>query len=186
MTALAHATGRELHSALQNQCDAAALMEVFEHSAVAKVLCHGLVSAREQLVAFNLAEGGILPLADSQVAASETGRRHRFDWSEFRRLRHAPAVVFSAACSSGQSHSAGLGERLGLFSILRCAGTRALVAPRWDVRPEISLPILDAAIERHVRNGEGLGDALHCVCSEAAEHYPRWLAWPWAVEGDWQ
>src|SRR4029453_18884843 len=99
----------------------------------------------------------------------------------------APAVVFSAACSSGQSHSAGLGERFGLFSILRSAGTRALVAPRWDVlHPEISIEVLDTAIERHIRDGEALGDALHGACGEAADHYPRWLALPWALEGDWR
>ena len=103
-----------------------------------------------------------------------------------RRLRSSRATL-SAACSSGQSHHAGLGEKLGIFSTLRRAGTRSFVAPRWDIRPpRIVLPILDDAIERYLRTGAELGEALHAACFEASKEHPRWLAWSLALEGDWK
>src|SRR5207248_8859615 len=101
------------------------------------------------------------------------------------RLPRAAPVVFSAACSTGLSHVAGLGERLGLFGALRHAGTRAVVAPRWDCWAERVLPVLDDTLERFLGGGVPLGQALHAACRDAAAAgLPRWLAWNLALEGD--
>jgi hypothetical protein len=73
---------------------------------------------------------------------------HRFGGRDAANVPRTPQVVFSAACSSGLSHIAGVGERLGLMAGPRGGGTRALVAPRWDIVAEDVLPILDDAFER--------------------------------------
>ena len=177
---------RELSTALREACDRDALIDMLKASAVAKVLCHGFVDPHEDVVALMVANDGVLPLADSVAANTPAGRRHRFDWRDCQQLERAPGVVFSAACSSGQSHHAGLGEQLGVFSALRHAGTRSFVAPRWDINPEIVLPILDKAVERYLQTGDDLGEALHAACSQAGERLPRWVAWSLALEGDWR
>jgi hypothetical protein len=154
---------------------------------VAKILCHGFITAADNVVALSLAREGRLPPADSMSAAAASGRAHRFDWRECRRLKRSPELVLSGACSSGRSHMAGIGERLGLFSILRGYGTRSLIAPRWDLKLlNITLPILDSAMERHLRNQEPIGEALHGACLEAERQFPRWLAWSFSLEGDWK
>ncbi len=178
--------GLELKSALREACDRKALIGVLEGTPVAKVLCHGFVDPDEAIVALMVADYGELPLADSVAANTLAGRQHRFDWRDFQQLKGAPAVLFSAACSSGQSHHVGLGEKLGLFLTLRRAGTRSFVAPRWDIDPKVVLPILDNAIERFLRTDAELGEALHAACSEASEVVPRWQAWALALEGDWK
>lgn len=183
---LAATLGRELKSALREACDSHALAEVLAASTVAKVLCHGFVDPNEDVVSLIVAHKGALFPAHSLAMNTPDGRQHRFDWRDCRRLKSAPAVIFSAACSSGLSHHAGVGEKLGLFSALRRAGTRSFVAPRWDIVPEVVLPILDNTIERYLRDGDELGEALHSACSEVSEELPHWLAWSLALEGDWR
>lgn len=178
--------GVELKSALREACDRKALIGVLESTSVAKVLCHGFVDPEEDIVAFMVAYDGELPLADSVAANTFAGRQHRFNWRDFQQLKRAPAVLFSAACSSGQSHYVGLGEKLGLFLTLRRAGTRSFVAPRWDIDPEVVLPILDTAIERFLTTDAELGEALHTACSDASAVLPRWQSWALALEGDWK
>jgi tetratricopeptide (TPR) repeat protein len=184
---LATSIGWELRSGLREQCDREALLRVLESSSVAKIMCHGFVSAADNVVALTLAKGGRVPVADSMSAASVSNQGHRFDWRDCRHLSHAPDVVLSAACSSGRSHLAGIGERLGLYSILRGFGTRSLIAPRWDLKHlDLTLPILDRTVERYLRDGEGLGHALHGACVEAEKQHARWLAWTFSLEGDWE
>jgi hypothetical protein len=126
-------------------------------------------------------------LANSVAAASEIGRGHRFGWRDCADLDHAPSVLLSAACSSGYSHIAGLGERLGLFRSFRMAGTTAMVAPRWDAVATSIIPILDTVLESHVAGRQALGKTLWQACRSAeAGGDARWLAWTLALEGDWR
>src|SRR5437870_5235766 len=83
------------------------------------LLCHGYVSATGRDFALMLAYGGALPPAHSVAVGSEQGRKHRFGWQECMKLERVPKIVFSAACSSGLGHIAGIGERVGLFSSLQ-------------------------------------------------------------------
>jgi hypothetical protein len=101
-------------------------------------------------------------------------------------LTAAPTAVFSAAYSSGQAYVQGLGERLGLFGALRRRGTRSLVAPRWDIDPEIVLPILDEVMEAHLKEGWDLDEALTSASSRASLSQPKWLACALALEGSWK
>jgi hypothetical protein len=182
------ATDLNLHvkSALREACDRDALIEVLDSTTVAKVLCHGFVDPEEDVVALMVAHDSELPLANSSAANTPSGRRHRFDWRDCQQLKNAPPILFSAACGSGQTHHAGLGEELGLFSTLRRAGTRSIIAPRWDIEPKVVLPILDNVMERYLRTDIELGEALHAACSEASEGLPHWQAWALALEGDWK
>jgi tetratricopeptide (TPR) repeat protein len=183
---LAAELGLELKSALREACDRDTLIRVLEGSTIAKVLCHGFVNPDDDVVALMVAHLGELPLGNSVAANTLYGRQHRVDWRDLQQLKRAPAVIFSAACKSGQSHYAGLGEKMGLFSTLRRAGTRSVVAPRWDIIPEVVLPILDDAMERYLESDAELGEALHAACSKASEVLPRWQAWALALEGDWK
>jgi len=184
--ALAARTGRAADMRAAEVCDRAALIELFESSDVAKVLCHGYVDPADRQVALAVAADGELPLADSAAAGTPAGARHRFGWQDCQTLAHAPRVVFSAACSSGLAHPAGLGERLGFYRVLGRAGTRSMIAPRWDIKPAAVLPILDDTMTRHLENCEPLGEALHNACLQAAATQPNWIAWALALEGDWK
>jgi hypothetical protein len=183
---LARELGRPCVVRAQKECDRAALIELLESCGVVKLLCHGYVDPTDRQVALSIAVESRLPLADSAAAATPAGRRHRFGWQECQTLERAPALLFSAACSSGQAHPAGLGERLGFYRVLHRAGTRAFVAPRWDIKPAAVLPILDDAMARHLRGGAPIGEALHQACEAASAAAPRWIAWALALEGDWK
>jgi hypothetical protein len=182
------AAGRSLSvfEAVEADGDADAARRILHEADVAKLLCHGFVDPSTHEVALMLAHAGRLPLRDSIVAATPEGREHRLSWRDCQRLSRASQVVFSAACSTGRSHVAGLGERLGLFGAMRFAGTRAIVAPRWDCWAPLVLPVLDDALERYLIAGGTLGKALHAACSAASASLPRWLAWNLALEGDWR
>jgi tetratricopeptide (TPR) repeat protein len=183
---LASELGYRLNSALREACDRDALVGVLEGTRATKILCHGFVDPVEEVVALMVAHNGELPLGNSLAANTPSGRRHRFNWRDCQQLKIAPAVLFSAACGSGQSHHAGLGEELGIFSTLRRFGTRSVIAPRWDIEPKIVLPILDNVIERYLRTGVELGEAFYAACAEASEGLPHWQAWALALEGDWK
>jgi hypothetical protein len=184
--ALAKTTGRKCQVKAQNECDREALIEMLANCAFVKVLCHGYVDPADKQVALMLAHTGSLPLADSVAAATPEGRQHRFGWTECARLPRAPRLIFSAACSSGQAHPGGLGERLGLFAGLRRVGTQTFIAPRWNIRPADVLPILDDAVARYLTNAVSPGLALHEACRNAAKSQPPWIAWALALEGAWK
>jgi tetratricopeptide (TPR) repeat protein len=169
----------------ERRCDHQAFRRIMADSTVAKFLCHGFENPREREVALMLAHDGLLPLALEVASNSPAGCFHHLGWQQCRDLPTAPAVVFSAACSSGTSHLVGLGERLGLFAGLRRAGARSLVAPRWDLFAESVLPILDDVLERYL-TGETVAKALHASCLAAEHRLPTWLAWTLMLEGDWR
>ena len=85
------------------------------------------------------------------------------------------------------SHVAGLGERLGFFGALRHIGTRAVVAPHWNIVAASVIPILDKVLENYLSPHTSLAQALRSACLAAEENNsPRWHAWALALEGDWR
>jgi hypothetical protein len=184
--AFAGRTGRRFLKESGGEADRKKIEGVFENSQAAKLLCHGYVNPQDHEVALMVAAGGDLPTATEVAEESPSGDQHRFSWRDAAQLRKAPRVVFSAACSSGVSYMAGVGERLGLLAGLRGAGTRALVAPQWDIVPQIVLPILDDALESYYQEELTLAQAVHAACKRAEKAAPRWLAWSLATEGDWR
>lgn len=169
-------------------CDERRMREMMEQSERLKIVCHGFVSQTEREVALMIAAENELPLKLSHVAASAEGRRHRFSWRSIERLEKTPRVVFSSGCSTAYAHVEGAGgDRLGLFAPLSEKGTRALVAPGWDVEAEIILPILDDALESSILNKQPLAAALRQACLSAeGNNRPRRLAWALRIEGDWR
>jgi hypothetical protein len=157
---------------------------LLEERTMVKLLCHGYVDPDEQDVAWMIANAGALP--PGVAAASPEARPHRFSWRDCQDLRSSPPMVFSAACSSAHSHATPTGERLGLFSALRRSGTRCLVGPRWDIAPDVVLPILDEVLHDILTTSCSSADAVHRACVRAQQTYPRWISWALSVEGNWR
>jgi tetratricopeptide (TPR) repeat protein len=182
----ASSNGYRCESAYDTGCDHARFSELISEANVFKILCHGYVSRREDEVAFMIATQQSLPLKLPQAAETEIGRAHRFSWKDFGKLQRSLQVVFSAACSSLSTHIVGQGERLGIFASLRERGTRAFVAPAWDIEPQFALPVLDSVMESYIKEGKHLGRILRAECTRASSSVPRWLAWSLSIEGDWR
>jgi tetratricopeptide (TPR) repeat protein len=163
--------------------DRPAVVRLLETSDVVLLLCHGAVQADEKVVSWLLAADGVLPLRGAAASAAEQGRQHRFTWEDCDRLRSAPALVLSGACSTGLSYSKGVGEQLGLFSALRRHGTRAMIAPRWDVPAAEVLPVLDDVLVR-IAAGASVRAAVRDACRQAEERLPTWMAWALSLQGD--
>ncbi len=180
----ARAAGIDYLEASGLACNRERFSQLMGEARLVKVLCHGYVQSSTRDVAWLLGDGRGLPVAIAVATESHLAAAHRFSWRDASILKRTPDVVFSAACSSGFSHLAGVGERLGLMTGLRSGGTRSFVAPRWDVVAEDVLPVLDDALERFWKYGrlaKSVADA-----GAAAKHLPDWLRWSIAVEGDWR
>jgi len=177
--------GEQSSAAIGPSCDRPALERLLGESGILKVLCHGYVQPASYEVAWLVANGMALPSAKAVELGTEQGAAFRFSWRDAAKLERSSGVVFSAACSSGYSHLAGVGERIGLMAGLRMGGTRALVAPRWDVIAAEVLPILDDALERYWKSNR-LARSVWEACRAAPAGTPDWIRWAAAVEGDWQ
>lgn len=182
------ATARDLHfhSCTGVKCDSDGFSKLLASSTIVKILCHGFVDPETVEVAFMLSHDGELPLAHSVAAASRTAQPHRFSWRACQLLSPVPPVLFSIACSTGLSHTVGLGDRLGFHSAFRSGGGRALVAPRWDVVVPDVLPAMDAALESYLDGQHSLAKAVQHACSILATSQPPWISWALCVEGDWR
>lgn len=164
--------------------DREAFAKIMNQSDMVQVMCHGF--AQEGEISLVVAHDGVVPPGNRVALAGVHGRPYRLTWRQIQGLGAAPALVFSAACSSGLATVAGFGERLGLFNALFPSGRRALVAPWWDVVADAVLPIADEVFARYARGEESLAAVLSAACSDAANKLPHWLAWALAIEGDWQ
>lgn len=178
--------GYRLERTYDTDCDHERFSDLLRNTTHLKVLCHGYVSRQEDEVAFMIATQQSLPLKLPQAAETEIGRAHRYSWRNIAALDRSSGIVFSAACSTLSTHIVGQGERLGIFASLRERGTRAFVAPAWDVEPRFTSGILDSVMEAYLTDGGQLGQILRRECSRASREVPRWLAWSISIEGDWR
>jgi tetratricopeptide (TPR) repeat protein len=163
--------------------DRAFLTDLMADSDVVVMLCHGYRPEDGQEVAFALAHAGHLPSADSVELAKTPA--HLFGWRAVQRLPRAPGAVLSAACSTGYSYGAGLGDRLGLGGALRAAGTASLLAPVHDIDAIVALPLIEAIADRFLA-GESLAEAVRQAAREFVTTGPDWPAWSLALEGDYR
>lgn len=184
-TALARQLGLTLLTREGETCDRDGLIELLAQADVCKLLCHGFANSSDQEVGLMLAHDHVLPPADPFAAESAVARKHRFGWRDGRQLTASSPILFSAACSTGLAHVVGVGERVGLLRGLSNAGTRTLIAPRWDAVATSVVPILDDALQRYL-GGMTLAAAVRAACREAHACSPRWLAWTLCIEGDWR
>ncbi|QUJ69248.1 CHAT domain-containing protein (plasmid) [Photobacterium sp. GJ3] len=168
------------------ECDRSAFSDLLAGCTVGKILCHGYIDRKLGEVAFMLSHNGALPLADSVAAGGHGFEGHRMSWRACQVLVNVPRVLFSIACSTGVSHTVGLGDRLGLLNAFRWGGGQALVAPRWDVIVPLVLPIMDAAFEEYLQGNHSLAEAVRHACLAAVNSQPRWVSWALSIEGDWR
>lgn len=166
-------------------CDKQSFSRLLMQVGVCKVLCHGRSLQFTSEVDLMLAHEGTLPSLNRFSTSNTVSRMHEFGWRDGRWLKVSSPIIFTAACSTGLAHIVGVGERVSLLNGLSSAGTRTLVAPRWDAVTISVLPILDDAIKRYL-SGMTVAAALRAACYEANEHAPRWLAWTLSIEGDWR
>ena len=143
------------------------------------LLCHGVLSRQSNEMSLMVASDDSLPTQHVIAAASPSERTHRLDWRLLREIE-APYVVFSAACSSGSILTEDLGEHVGIFGALRLCGTRAVVAPAWDVRANDVVPILEAVVLLYLRRGRSLIACLKEAGDQAGKHLPPLASVPLA------
>ena len=88
-------------------------------------------------------------------------------------------------CSGGVVSVAGLDERTSFASLLAGAGTKAVVAPRWEIDAELALPVLDDAISRFI-DGAPLAKAIASAAEDAIKRgVPAWQAYAFVIERAW-
>jgi hypothetical protein len=162
-------------------CDGERLRGVLATSDLTVMLCHGYHSERDGDVGWLLARGGQLPSTGPAVDTAA----HRFGWRDCLHLDRASPVVVSAACASGWAVGAGLGDRLGLFTALRSAGTRSMIAPAWPVTATDVVDVVTDLTRRYLA-GERLGAALRAACRTASRDSPVGLSRALALDGDWR
>lgn len=152
---------------------------------VVKLLCHGYASPEDHEIALLISYAGTLPplYAPGDPKLLDA---NRLSWRDLQSLSRAAPLVLSAACSTGLQWQAGAGEQMGLFGALQQAGTRSLIAPRWEVEAEAVVPLLDEILVRYFNEKVTLVEALHQTCLVAQARLPKWLAWSLSLEGDWR
>lgn len=160
----------------------AAVLSLLQRCDLVTFHCHGLYKPDERDIALMLADNQRLPPQRAHEVEQLTG--HQLSWRDLQHLPVSPALVLSAACSSGSSVVAGLGERLGLYGALRHAGTRTVIAPAWDAVATDVVGQLEKVRDR-IAAGESAAQAVKAVADQAAASLPRWRARVLAVDGDW-
>jgi CHAT domain-containing protein len=170
--------------AVGTKCDRHALTALLDHADVLFIGCHGFVDEGSHEIAWVLAHGGGLPGTSGVVVSGDDERITHFGWRDIEDLARTPALVLSAACSSGRSAMAGLGERLGLFPSLAGLGTRTLIAPAWDVDADLIMPVATRALELLLDGQHSPATAVQTACAESSS--PHWIAWSLTLEGSWQ
>jgi hypothetical protein len=151
------------------------------------LLCHGFVSWPAGDVGLILSADGRLPLASSVAASNAVGLPHRMMWYDVQDLERSPQYVFSAACSSGSGRYGGLGEQLDFFTGFRLSGTKALIAPRWDVMADSVLSVFLRTLDLTLHNNGSLIGSLREASQEAMKSFgSKWASWSLALQGDWR
>ena len=171
--------GDEIQELVDLDATAYRILGLLDVSDTVLLLCHGVLSRQSNEMSLMVASDDSLPTQHVIAAASPSERTHQLDWQLLREME-TPYVVFSAACSSGSILTEDLGEHVGIFGALRLCGTRAVVAPAWDVRANDVVPILEAVVLLYLRRGRSLIACLKEAGDQAGKHLPHWrrCLWP--------
>ncbi len=165
--------------------DCSAALGLLGRNDLITLFCHGLVDPDQLDLALLLAAHNQLPSQHPVAASSAVGREHRLTWRTLQVVPSGPAVILSAACSTGRGLIGGMGERLGLFGALRPRGTRAIVAPAWDAVAVDAVHQLQE-VQRILLDGRPLAAAIKETGDAAAQRLPAWRARCLCIEGDWR
>jgi tetratricopeptide (TPR) repeat protein len=174
----------QFSAAIGTKCDRRALTALLDQADLLFIACHGFVDEESHEIAWVLSHGGGLPGTTGVVVSGDDERITHFGWRDIEDVARTPALVLSAACSSGRSAMAGLGERLGLFPSLAGRGTRTLIAPAWDVDADLVMPVATRTFELLLDGRHSPASAVRTACAESSS--PQWIAWSLTLEGSWQ
>ena len=162
--------------------DTTAVLRLLQDCDIVTIHCHGLYKPRQRDIALMLAHDQHLPPQGAHDVEQLT--EHQLSRRDLQHLEDSPAIVLSAACSSGTSIIAGLGERMGLLSALRHAGTRTVIAPAWDALAADVVEQLDQ-VRYRILSGEPAAQAVKAAADHAAVNKPAWRARVLAIDGEW-
>jgi tetratricopeptide (TPR) repeat protein len=145
------------------------------------LLCHGAHIGRYRGYGLYLSDGRDLPPAVSvDVDIAPEVRRFTLAWDAFAGVAMSPAVIVSLACSSARTVVARAGVRVGPDAAAFAKGTRAIVAPLWNVDQDASLAWVDAfeaARSQASRKTVALWDAHREASLRAREKFNHFFFW---------
>jgi tetratricopeptide (TPR) repeat protein len=155
------------------------------------LLCHGARVGERRGYGLYLSDGRVLPPA---VAVDEDVnpemRRFALSWSDFAAVARSPSLIVSLACSSARTLVGPGGVRLGPESAAFAKGTRAIVAPLWNVDQDASLAWADAfevARSSAGANPVPLWDAHRAACLQMRAERGHFFFWgPFVLSGSLQ
>jgi hypothetical protein len=152
-------------------------------SDAARIACHGRVS--EHTAELLVAHDGNLPPSKTLPRHPEALVRHLLDWGALATLRHAPKVVVSGACDSGQAIFSEARERLGIERAMLLAGTLVYVAPQWPVLMNDVQPLSATLFDAWLNEPSATLAELVTRLADARERdgMPRWIARSLSVFG---
>jgi CHAT domain-containing protein len=151
------------------------------------LLAHGVEAGRLEGRGLCVSDGKTLPRAPLPVESAPQLRRFVIDAADLAEVKRLPAAVVSLACSSARAVRGAGGSRIGLDRSLLPNGTRALVAPLWDVDQESGLAFIEELHRRWVAE-PALGPGEHVRAAQLAvrEQYPELYHWaPFILQGSW-
>ena len=151
------------------------------------LLAHGANSSPAYGRGICVSDGSALPPAPLPVEQAAELRRFLLDAADLVTAQACPDVVVSIACSSGRSRPGTGGTRIGLERALFAGGTRALVAPLWDVDQASALAFVEALYTRWTAApSRPLARHYRAALLETRERFEHPFHWaPFALKGSW-
>ncbi|MFF2040420.1 CHAT domain-containing protein [Kitasatospora sp. NPDC058170] len=165
----------------------AACLELLPRVRHLLLLAHGANSLPAHGRGVCVSDGSALPPAPLPVEQAAELRRFLLDAADLVTAPACPDVVVSIACSSGRSRPGAGGTRIGLERALFAGGTRALVAPLWDVDQASALAFVEA-LYAHWTAAPGRPLARHyrAALLETRARFEHPFHWaPFALKGSW-
>ncbi|MEN0130841.1 MAG: hypothetical protein AAGC49_15495 [Brevundimonas sp.] len=164
--------------------DRAAVLALMESAELLLLACHGQSQPGYGRHGLLLAHDGQLPPVLMGSASSASGRRFLLPWDEL--TGSTPAVVMSAACSSGSSTFAAGGERLSIDRALVEGGTNLFFGPMWDVSVRYGLEMAAGLVRYRLAGAATWADAWQELARDASTTMPA-AAWQsFVLTGDWR
>lgn len=164
--------------------DRAAVLALLAGTDTVLVACHGQGQPGYGRHGLLVAYGGQLPPVLMGTSADSSGRRFLLSWEEL--AGRSPAVVVSAACSSGSSSFALGGERVSVDRALVEGGTAVFFGPMWDVGVRHGLELAVGLVRHRLDGAPSWAHAWQALLHEMAPTTPA-AAWQsFTLTGDWR
>jgi tetratricopeptide (TPR) repeat protein len=151
------------------------------------LLCHGVHIGDGKGYGLYLSNGRDLPPGMLVDMGAKSESRFVLSWNDFARLERSPSLIISLACQSARTLVGRGGIRIGPEAAAFARGTRAIVAPLWNVDQEASLAWVHAFETARV-SAEGIPMTLWDAHREAslqlrADREPFFFWAPFVLSG---